>query len=153
MSHGKVEKMLVGWREWVCLPELGIEAIKAKIDTGARTSALHAFRLRSFEEDGRQMVAFSLHPLQKRDLPEVDCIAEIIDRRRVRDSGGHAEWRYIIRSKVSLAGQIWAVEFSLTNRENMGFRMLLGREAMRGRLQVDPGRSFMTGKALSKIYR
>ncbi len=142
----------VGWREWVSLPELGIPAIKAKVDTGARTSALHAFRLKTFEQDGKLMVAFSMHPLQRRIDVEIDCVAEVLDRRRVKDSGGHSEWRYIIRSRLCLGSESWLAEFTLTNRENMSFRMLLGREAMRGRLSVEPGRSFLLGKSLAGHY-
>jgi len=142
----KKTRMTIGWREWVSLPELGIEHIKAKIDTGARTSALHAFSVRTFTKQGIKMVRFRIHPYQRRKDVVVECIAPVLDKRWVTDSGGHREQRYVIESSVKLGELVWPIELTLTNRENMKFRMLLGRTAMKGRIRVNPGRSYLVGK-------
>ena len=142
----KKTRLTIGWREWVSLPELGIEHIKAKIDTGARTSALHAFSVRAFTKQGKKMVRFKIHPYQRQKDVVVECVAPVLDKRWVTDSGGHREQRYVIESSVKLGGQVWPIELTLTNRENMKFRMLLGRTAMKGRLVVNPGRSYLVGK-------
>ena len=143
---GASKLLRLGWREWVALPELGIDRVKAKIDTGARTSALHAYHLETYVDRGAEWVEFKLHPKQ-RDLElSVTCRAEVIDRRQVTDSGGHSEERPVIRSLLDLGGDRWPIEITLTSRENMLFRMLLGRTAMKGRALVNPGRSYLTGK-------
>lgn len=139
-------RLTIGWREWVSLPELGIEHIKAKIDTGARTSALHAFSVRAFSKQGIKLVRFKIHPYQRRDDIVIECIAPVLDKRWVTDSGGHREQRYVIESNVKLGEQVWPIELTLTNRESMKFRMLLGRTAMKGQLVVNPGRSYIIGK-------
>lgn len=140
------ELQQLGWREWVAFPELDIPRIKAKVDTGARTSALHAFWTEDFERDGENWVRFGVHPQQK-DLGEVvECEAPVLDRRIVRDSGGHEEMRYVIETTLSIGGSAQRVEVTLTDRDSMKFRVLVGRTAMRGRYLVDPGRSFLCGK-------
>lgn len=141
---------LIGWREWVALPELNINRIKAKIDTGARTSALHAFSLKLFKQDNIQKISFDIHPFQHNVNAIITCIAEIVDRRLVTDSGGHEEERYVIMTPVTIAGQTWPIEITLTERENMLFRMLLGRSALRKRFIVNPARSFVTTRVLKK---
>lgn len=139
------EQTVIGWREWVALPDLGITHVKAKIDTGARTSALHAFSLQPFQRAGSAWVRFRVHPLQKLKHPVVSCEAEVVDRRWVRDSGGHKEFRHVIVSRVSLGGISWPIELTLTDRETMLFRMLLGRTALGGQFIVAPARSYLIG--------
>lgn len=140
------ERPVVGWREWVGLPELGVDRIKAKIDTGARTSSLHAFGLERFERDGREMVRFEAHPLQRDDSVSVAVEAELVERRSVRSSTGAETVRPVIETDLKLMGERWRIELTLIRRDLMGFRMLLGRQAIRGRFVVDPGRSFLGGK-------
>jgi hypothetical protein len=144
--------MVIGWREWLALPDLGIQAIKAKVDTGARTSALHTFGLEPFEKDGTLKVKFTVHPLQRRNDIEVCCVADVVDRRRVTSSDGQSEKRYVIQTIVALGEVSWPIELSLTNRKSMRFRMLLGRAAVTGPLLVDPAKSYLTGRKLLKIY-
>ena len=146
------KKNIIGWREWLALPDLGIPAIKAKVDTGARTSALHTFGLEPFEQDGTLKVKFGVHPLQRRKDIEVICLADVVDRRRVTSSDGQSEKRYIIRTAVALGELIWPIELSLTNRRSMRFRMLLGRAAISGLVLVNPAKSYLTGRRPSKLY-
>ena len=136
----------VGWREWVSLPELGLPLIKAKIDTGARTSCLHAFTVEEFTVDDKKWIRFGIHPRQQDTETELLCEAEVIDERMVSDSGGHKEKRYVISTEIMLANQRWPIEITLTNRDNMRFRMLLGRTAMEHKITVNPGESFLLGK-------
>lgn len=136
----------VGWREWLCLPELGIQRIKAKVDTGARTSALHAFKIDHYNENGLAKVRFNIHPLQNNNDVAVTCIADVIDVRWVTDSGGHKEQRFVVQTLLTVGKDSWPIEVTLTNREDMRFRMLLGRTAMRKRIIVNPGVSFLLGK-------
>lgn len=143
---------LIGWKEWLSFPNLGIPAIKAKIDTGARTSSLHTFSIEEYAAQGQRMVRFGIHPLQKRKDIELFCDAPVIDRRRVKDSGGHVEKRYVIQSMAILGNMHWPIEVTLTNRESMMFRMLLGRTALGKRFIIDPRRSYVSGRTLAKQY-
>lgn len=136
--------MMVGWREWIALPGLGIAAVKAKIDTGARTSALHTFSLETFRDKGVKTARFGVHPYQGTTEHVVWCQAPIADERNVRDSGGHREWRYVIVTDLALGEQRWPVELTLTARDTMLFRMLIGRTAMTS-ICVDPSASFLAG--------
>lgn len=147
----QVPPLILGWREWVGLPALGLPLIKAKVDTGARTSTLHAFYVDAFRSGGEGYVRFGVHPLQGRFDVEVHCEARILDRRAVSDSGGHRERRYVVRTPLEFGGHTWPVEVTLTNREDMLFRMLLGRTAIAGHGIVDPGRSFVGGRRRSPV--
>ena len=141
---------VIGWREHVVLPELGISQVKAKIDTGARSSALHAFDIETFQDDGKMMVRFKVHPYQRDTHRTVLAQAELIDQREVRNSGGHAQWRPVIQTTVEIGEFIFPIELTLTNRDKMGFRMLLGRQAVRRRFLVDAGQSFLQSQTRSQ---
>lgn len=135
--------LIVGWREIIALPELGIDRIKAKIDTGARSSALHAFHIREFRRNGKEMVVFQVHPYQRNSKTTIQAEAELLEYREVRNSGGIGQHRPVILTTVELGGQHWEIELTLTNRDVMGFRMLLGRQAIRHKFLVNPGKSFL----------
>ena len=141
---------VIGWREWIGLPELGIKRIKVKVDTGARSSSLHAFNQQVFEKDGVQWVRFQVHPVQRKSDETVDVLAKIVEFRSVRSSSGRTSMRPVIVTNIKLLGFTWPVELTLARRDEMGFRMLLGREAFRGRFLVNAGKSFYNGKPSRK---
>ena len=147
--HGK---LTVGWREWVALPELNIPAIKAKVDTGARTSALHAIDIDRESRDDSEWVSFTVQPLQKMKQPGIRCLAPLVEERVIRDSGGHEETRYVVNSLLKLGDIEKRIELTLTSRHDMRFRMLLGRTALRLDTVVDPGVSYSLGKINVKEY-
>jgi len=140
-------KPRIGWREWVSLPQLGIDQIKVKVDTGARTSALHADNIEFYSRGSKRFVKFVVHPIQNSVDLELICRAEMVDRRRVKSSTGHSTRRPVIITVLELNGKKWPIEVTLVNRDVMGYRMLLGRQAMRNRFIVDPGKSFLQGDA------
>lgn len=142
------DKTVVGWREWFALPELGLPAIRAKIDTGAKTSSLHAFDIRVIKKkDGTRVAEFSIHPMPKHKNITVTCRAPLVDRRFVTDSGGHREKRYVINTPILIKDKVYNIEVTLADRETMVFRMLLGRQAMHmAGLVVAPGKSHLLGR-------
>lgn len=143
----------IGWREWLSLPDLGIEAVKAKIDTGARTSSLHASHIKKFERDGKTWVRFEVHPLQKNSNVCIHSEAEVLEFREIRSSSGHSDRRPVVVTTVTWNGESWPVELTLASRDKMGFRMLLGREAIRGRFAVDAGVSWYGGKPPAAVRK
>ena len=144
-------KVRLGWREWVALPDLDIGRIKAKIDTGARTSCLHTFRTEPYTDNGERRVRFWVHPVQN-DLHQViECDAKVLDERNVSDSGGHKELRLVIATTLVIGDQRWPIEMTLTNRDSMRFRMLLGRTAMEGRTTIYPEASYLAGEPALRI--
>lgn len=143
----------IGWREWLALPQLGIPAIKAKVDTGARTSCLHTHAYEEFEKEGGVWIKFAIHPLQKTNNPLLYAESPLVDKRMVRDSGGHKELRPVIKTPIVLAGQQWEIEITLSNRESMLFRMLLGRTAMLGKITVNPALSYVTGEPAPRVLQ
>lgn len=147
------EPFILGWEEWLALPDLGLPAIKAKVDTGARTSALHAFLIEPFGPASAPMVRFGIHPVPGRDEIEVYCSAPVIDRREVTSSNGERETRLVIASRVRLGDRDWPIELTLTNRDSMAYRMLLGRQAIREDMFVDPASSFRQPRLSYKLYR
>ena len=141
--------IMIGWREWVALPDLSTLSIKAKIDTGAKTSALHAFFIEPYDNKGVRMVRFLLHPYQRDTETVVECHAPVVDQRRVRDSGGHEEMRYVVKSDFLIGGLNFNAEITLTDRDSMVFRMLLGRNALNQRFLVNSSASFLLGGSKS----
>lgn len=145
-SNTSSSDRVIGWREVVILPQLGIDKIKAKIDTGARSSALHAFNIVEFKRDGKDFVRFQVHPKQRDRLTTVTSEAELLEYRKVRNSGGGVQLRPVIMTEIKLGENSWSMELTLTNRDVMGFRMLLGRQAVRNKFLIDPGRSFLQSR-------
>ena len=133
-----MDKTIIGNQEWCAFPELGIPAIKARVDSGAKTSSIHAFNIFRFRRDGRSWVSFEVHPLEENRRIVIRCERPVVDKRTVKSSSGLSETRYVISAPIKLAGQVWDIQLTLANRDSMGFRMLLGREAMNGRVIVDP---------------
>jgi hypothetical protein len=146
----KKELKIIGWREEISLPDLGIKKIKAKVDSGARTSSLHAFDVEIYKRGQNEYAKFSIHPEQKSSKNERECRAKILEFRKVKSSNGHTELRPVILTTVQLMGEEWEVEMTLTNRDEMGFRMLLGRESIRKKFLIDTGNSFFGMKNKDK---
>ena len=144
------ELPIIGWREWIALPELEITAIKVKVDTGARTSSLHAVNIRYFKKGEKSIVKFNVHPIQKDSHTTIACSAEVIDKRKIKSSNGQVDIRPIIKTPISLMDETYDVEVSLSSRDEMGFRMLLGREAIRNRFNVTTGQSFLDKRLIPK---
>ena len=138
-------KIIVGSEEWCSFPGIGIPAIKARVDSGAKTSSLHAFNIQQFRRSGENWVSFEVHPLQNDRNAVIRCERPIIDKRSVKSSSGITEMRYVVLGELMLGGEKWDIELTLANRDSMGYRMLLGREAMSGRMLVDPEKGFLLG--------
>ncbi len=146
----KEPKIVIGWKEWCAFPDLGLPAIKAKVDTGAKTSCLHAYDIQTFTKDGLKFVRFKVHPLQKNDVLEVECSAPLSDYRNVTSSNGEREERYVIKTPMILNEKTIETEVSLTSRHQMTFRMLLGRDAIsQAEFIVDPSKDFLLGEMLN----
>ncbi len=143
----------MGWREWVALPDLGVPWIKAKLDTGARTSAVHAFDLEEFERGGHAWVRYSVHPWQRSDDDAVVTESRVLDRREVRSSSGHVDERYVVAVTLRLRGRPITAEVSLGSRDEMGFRMLVGREALQQGFLVDASQSYVGGRPMRAVRR
>lgn len=137
---------VIGWREWAALPEFGIDRIKVKVDSGARSSSLHAFGLMRFRRNGSSWVRFQIHPVQRSARESVEVEAEVIEYRKVRSSNGKVSRRPAIVTRIRMMGKTWPIELTLASRDEMGFRMLLGREAVRKRFLIDTGSSYYAGK-------
>ncbi|HWK76232.1 MULTISPECIES: RimK/LysX family protein [unclassified Microbacterium] len=144
---------LTGWREWVSLPDAGVDWIKAKIDTGARTSSLHAFDVVEFDREDEAWVRFRVNPWQDTDADATIVECPVHDRREVRSSSGHTQQRLVVLLAIRLVDQLVVSEVTLSNRDEMGFRMLIGREALRRGFIVDPARSFLGGRAPKETRR
>lgn len=152
------KKTVIGWEEWVSLPDIGLPVVKAKVDTGAQTSSLHAMNIKVVLRGGKRFVKFRINPVHKNKTIKVTCVAPLVDRRYVVDSGGHREKRYVIETTLVIGRKRSTIEITLTNRKTMAFRMLLGRQAMSiARLVVDPVKSCCMGKLrleeVREIYR
>ncbi|GJL94092.1 MAG: ribosomal protein S6 modification protein [Hyphococcus sp.] len=144
-ATSKRARTLIGWREWASFPDLGIDRINAKIDTGAKSSAVHAFRIKERDIGGEAFVEFFLHPVQRRKTPEIFCRAPIAGTKIIRSSNGQEEERFVIETRLRLGGRFWKVDLTLTDRDAMGFRLLIGRDALRRKFIIDPGASYLTG--------
>jgi hypothetical protein len=145
--------IVAGWREWVTLPDAGVEWIKAKLDTGARSSSVHAFDVQELQRDGRAWVRFSIRPWQRSEEDAVQHECPVHDRRLVRSSSGHTEERYVVLMELRLLGETVTAEVTLSSRDEMGFRMLVGREALRQGFLVDSGRSYLGGRPQRAVRR
>jgi ribosomal protein S6--L-glutamate ligase len=153
MTENSTEKMIVGSEEWCQISQLGIPAIKARVDSGAKTSAIHAFNIQAFKRGNTPWVSFDVHPLQNNRSAFLRCEAPIVDRRMVKNTSGASEKRYVIKVPIRMKDQVWDIELTLTNRDSMGYRMLLGREAMNGRILVDPSASMSLGRVTDAELR
>ena len=151
VSKGSVSLLpIMGWREWIAMPDLGIPHLKAKIDTGARSSSLHALDIETFHADDEIYVRFKVHPVQRSEQRAIQCEAKVHDVRSVRSSTGEVTNRFVIVTPIHWKRQLWKVELTLADRSQMGFRLLIGREAVRGRALVNPGQSYFGGRPKRK---
>lgn len=139
-------KLVAGWREWAQLPDLHVEKIKVKLDTGAKTSALHAFKLKPFIKDGEDWIQFDVHPIQDNETITKTCCCPIVDYRWITSSSGHRQKRYIIQTTVCIGEYLSLIEISLAKRDEMGFRMLIGRNALKRKILVDSSHSFILSR-------
>lgn len=139
------DRPVIGWREWAAFPDLGVTAINAKIDTGAKTSAIHAFHIRETDVDGIPHVSFRLHPVQRRKKPEIACCVPIADRRTITSSNGQKQDRFVIVTRLTMGERTWPIELTLTDRDEMGFRLLIGREALKKRFLIDASGAYRLG--------
>ena len=146
----KTPKSIIGWREWVSLPSLGVKMIKAKVDTGARSSSLHSFDDKFFKRNGKEYVKFKIYPNQRDSKNVVETTARVIEYRNIKSSNGQVSKRPVILTKIELLDQVWETEVTLSNRDEMGFRMLLGRETFRGKMLVDANKSYYSKKPAKK---
>lgn len=146
------KELVFGWQEWVELPGLGLPAVLAKVDTGARSSAIHAFMIEPYGRTGKPRVRFGVHPVPERPDIVVFCSAELVDQREITSSNGETELRYIVRTPLRIGGQEWPIEISLTNRESMQYRMLVGRKALHDNIIVDPNQSCVQGELSPDLY-
>ncbi|ETX12456.1 ribosomal protein S6 modification protein [Marinomonas ushuaiensis DSM 15871] len=152
MNQLNEPKMVIGSDEWCAFTSIEIPAIKARVDSGAKTSSMHAVNIQKFSHNDKQWVRFEVHPLQKNKKVTVHCEAPLIDQRVIKSSSGDKEQRPVIRIPLSLGGKSWEVEVTLTNRDSMGYRMLLGREAMNGRVLIDPeGQCLLGDRQLDEL--
>jgi ribosomal protein S6--L-glutamate ligase len=152
-----LSKIILGSEEWCSFPELGIPTIKARVDSGAKTSALHAINIAPFKKEGQNWVKFDINPIQNNVKTIIHCEAPLVDKRVVKSSSGFREERYVIQTNLEIGNTNWNIEMTLTNRDSMGFRMLLGREAMSGRVLVDPEQQYLLGQPttdnLKEVYK
>lgn len=152
-----MQKLILGSEEWCGFPSLGLPSIKARVDSGAKTSALHALNITPFQKEGETWVKFDINPIQRNQKTIIHCEAKLVDKRIVKSSSGYREQRYVIQTELKIGDETWSAEVTLTNRDSMGFRMLLGREAMSGRILVDPEQKYLLGEPtaeyLKEIYQ
>lgn len=146
MPAAPVPTTVAGWREWVAFPQLDVPWVKAKLDTGARSSSIHAYDIALDTIDGVDTASFEIHPWQRSDLDAVRVSLPVIDRRIVRSSTGHEEERLVVRTILRVVGHDLEADLTLANRDEMGFRLLVGREALRGSVLIDPSRSYLGGR-------
>ena len=145
------EKIIIGSEEWCSFPLINIPTIRARVDSGAKTSSMHAVNITPFKKEGTPWISFEVHPLQNNGKTTVHCESPVYDKRKVKSSTGNSELRYVIKTILSIAESTWEIEVTLTNRDTMGYRMLLGRQAMSGKMLVDPEASFLLGEPTEEL--
>ena len=140
--------IVLGWREWIGFPDLGLDAVMAKMDSGAKSSAMHASDIKILKVNGKHVVEFCVHPVQQKMSPKIVCQAPLVGQRTIRSSNGLTEKRYVIETRLKLGKRRWKIELTLTNREDMDFRVLLGRDAIKRKFMIDPNASYLLGKKM-----